>query len=77
MYSCGLAAVTDQAILSEKPLLVSDDITFRHIHKYIDCYPNIGLKEAIEKTKTGVLQMKQDWSSENFLEKFEKILVNN
>jgi hypothetical protein len=77
MYSCGLAAVTDQAILSEKPLLVSDDITFRHIHKYIDYYPNIGLKEAIEKTKMGVLQMKQDWSSANFLEKFEKILINN
>jgi len=75
MYSCGLAAVTDQAILSEKPLLVSDDITFRHIHKYIDYYPNIGLKEAIEKTKSGVLQMKNDWSSANFLEKFEKLLI--
>jgi hypothetical protein len=76
MYSSGLAAVTDQAILSGKPLLVSDDITFRHIHKYIDYYPNIGLKEAIEKTKSGVLQMKQDWSSTNFLEKFEKLLVD-
>ncbi len=76
LFSSGLAAVTDQAILSEKPLLVSDDITFRHIHKYIDYYPKIGLKEAIEKTKTGVLQMKNDWSSEKFLEKFEKILYS-
>lgn len=74
IFSTGLAAVTDQAILSENPLLVSDDVTFRHIHKYIDYYPKIGLKEAIEKTKLGVLQMKHDWSSENFLEKFEQII---
>jgi len=70
----GLAAVTDQAIVSEKPILISDDITFRHIHKYINFYPNIGIKEAIIKNKEGVLKMKQDWSSKNFLVKFEKIL---
>jgi hypothetical protein len=75
-YNCtnGLSAVTDQAIVSEQPLLVSDDITFRHIHQYIDFYPNITIKDAIIKNKEGVLQMKKNWSLYNFLSKFEKIL---
>ena len=55
IYNAGLAAVTDQAIVAEIPLLVSDDVTFRHIHKYIDYYPNIKIKDAIKKTRNGVL----------------------
>jgi hypothetical protein len=72
--SGGLAAVTDQAISAGRPLLITGDRTFRHIHKYIDYSPNISIKEAIKKTQQGVLLMKSDWSSANFLLKFEKIL---
>jgi hypothetical protein len=74
IHTSGLCATTDQAIVSEKPLLVTKDRTFRHIHKYIDYYPNIGIKVAIDKTKDGVKKMKNDWSSEKFRSKFEKIL---
>jgi hypothetical protein len=73
----GLAAATDQAISSGRPLLVSEDRTFRHIHKYIPHFPNITIKEAIASTKEGVLQMKNDWSTENFRLKFERILFNS
>lgn len=72
----GLAAVTDQAIVSGKPLLVTHDQTFRHIHKYIDYYPTISIKQAIKKTVDGVNKMKNDWACSNFLIKFEKILCN-
>lgn len=74
IYKAGLAAVTDQAIASGVPLLITRDCTFRHIHKYVNCYPNIGVKEAIEKNRDGVLKMKQDWSQSNFLLKFENII---
>lgn len=70
----GLSAVTDQAISSGKPLLISKDLTFRHIHKYITPYPDISIKDAIKNNN--VLKMKNDWSSLNFLLKFEKILFN-
>jgi FkbM family methyltransferase len=73
-FGSGLCSTTDQAIVSEKPLLVSKDITFRHIHKYIDFYPNISIKEAINKTTYGVKKMKEDWSSKNFFDKFQNIL---
>jgi len=76
LYSAGLAAVTDQAIASGRPLLVSGDRTFRHIHAYINHFPNISIREAIEQTQTGVLRMKDDWSSNNFMLKFEKILLS-
>lgn len=75
LFNSGLAAVTDQAISSGCPLLVTSDRTFRHIHKYLDYYPTIGIKEAIEKNREGVLKMKNDWSNENFIMKFEKILI--
>lgn len=75
LFSSGLSAVTDQAIASGRPLLVTSDCTFRHIHKYIECYPNIGIRDAILKTQDGVLKMKNEWSSSNFLKKFENILA--
>lgn len=71
----GLAAVTDQAIAANKPLLVTSDKTFRHIHPYIPYYPNIGIREAIEKTKDGVTKMRTLWCAEKFLEKFESHVV--
>jgi hypothetical protein len=75
MYDAGLSAVTDQAIASGRPLLVTSDSTFRHIHKYLDCYPEISVKECIETSQNVVLQMKNDWSSYIFLTKFENILM--
>jgi hypothetical protein len=76
LFKAGLAAVTDQAIMAEKPILVTKDITFRHLHKYIDFYPNINIKTAIEQNKKGVQEMKKDWSEDNFLHKFETILLH-
>ena len=75
MFSSGLSAVTDQAISSGRPLLVTKDKTFRHIHKYMDFYPNIDIKTAIETSTINVSKMKYDWSSKNFLLKFETILI--
>lgn len=74
LFTSGLAAVTDQAIASGRPLFVTSDCTFRHIHQHLPFYPNLTIKEAIESTKDGVLAMKELWSSANFLAKFETIL---
>jgi FkbM family methyltransferase len=74
IFSSGLCATTDQAIVSGKPLLISKDCAFRHIHKYIDFYPNISIKQAIQQTQNGVKKMKNDWSSNKFLNKFHEVL---
>lgn len=76
-HHTGLAATTDQAILSGRPLLVSSHPTFRHIHKYIPNSSTIGIKQAIQQTREGVLQMRQDWSAANFRKKFENILMSS
>lgn len=70
----GLAAVTDQAIAAGKPILTTDNKTFRHILQYLKPFPEIGIKEAIQMNAEGVLRMKEDWSSINFAKKFESIL---
>lgn len=71
----GLAAVTDQAISAKRPILVTNNPTFRHLLKYIKPYPEISLKEAIKENHNGVIQMYDNWSAENFYKKFEEIAI--
>jgi SAM-dependent methyltransferase len=70
----GLSATTDQAISSGRPLLVSTNETFRHIHPYIKPYPFQSLKEAIATSTPHVLEMQQDWAPEKIITKFEMVL---
>ncbi len=70
----GLAATTDQAITSGRPLSISENDTFRHILSYIPPYPKLSLKESIDKSISWVKQMQHDWSPANFVLKFEHML---
>jgi hypothetical protein len=71
----GLSATTDQAIIAERPIYVSTNTTFRHIHQYLNPYPQT-FKEAIEHTLPSVLEMKRNWSPYMFAQKFEQILLS-
>ncbi|MGG9972428.1 hypothetical protein ACQ33O_11600 [Ferruginibacter sp. SUN002] len=73
----GLAATTDQAIVSGRPLSVSDNNTFRHITSYLSPYPKFSLQDSINKSTQIVEKMKEDWSPENFAKKFERVLEDN
>nr|WP_321496402.1 FkbM family methyltransferase [uncultured Methanolobus sp.] len=73
----GLSATTDQAIASGRPLLVSTNPTFRHIHSYIKPYPYLSLKESIELTAPLVHKIQEDWKPLNFALRFEEVLQKN
>ena len=70
----GLAATTDQAITSERPLTVSGNATFRHITKFLQPYPQLSLKESIQSSASIVKKMKEDWSGQSFRLIFEGVL---
>ena len=70
----GLSATTDQAISSGRPLAISTNETFRHIHWYVTPYPKRSLKESIVKSIPEVLKMQDVWRPENFARLFEKML---
>lgn len=70
----GLAATTDQAIISGRPIAISNNDTFRHILAYLPPYPNNSLKQSVEASTTAIKQMQKDWSQENFALKFEEML---
>jgi len=72
----GLAATTDQAISSERPLAISKNSTFRHITRYIQPYPELSLKQAIETTAPIVKQIKKDWSRDSFQRLFGEMLFS-
>ena len=73
----GLSATTDQAIVSEKPMAVSDNDTFRHITAYLTPYPKMSLKESMETSAPIIKKMEEDWLPEKFKNKFEEILFKN
>jgi FkbM family methyltransferase len=73
----GLSATTDQAIASGRPLAISTNPTFRHIHSYIKPYPYLSLKEAIKTTIPIVKRIQEDWSSRSFVSHFENVLKEN
>jgi hypothetical protein len=70
----GLAATTDQAISSGRPLAVSDNDTFRHITAYIKAYPFRTLKESIEVSQPEVLRLQKEWTPRHFAARFEQVL---
>lgn len=70
----GLAATTDQAIVSGRPMAVSKNDTFRHILAYLPPYPDRSLKQSVAASVTSIKQMQKDWSQENFALKFEAML---
>ncbi len=70
----GLAATTDQAVASGRPLLVSGNQTFRHIHDYLRPYPGTTLRQAIERSGSVVKTIQADWSPQSFRNQFVKML---
>lgn len=73
----GLAATTDQAIVSGRPLSVSDNDTFRHITQYLRPYPAMSLKDSVTKSIPIIKKIQEAWSPENFARKFEEVLEAN
>jgi hypothetical protein len=71
----GLAAVTDQAISAQKPIIVSDCNTFRHIHTYMKNYPSVTFTQAMSDQES-VMRMYRNWHPKHFSRKFERILNN-
>ena len=72
----GLSATTDQAITSGRPLAISTNETFRHIHPYITPYPFQSLKESIASSQPKVWQIQKDWNPRNFAGKLEEVLTD-
>ena len=72
----GLSATTDQAILADRPLCVSNNETFRHILAYLQPYPTWSLREALQNSLEGVRNMQKDWHPSQFAACFEKMLTH-
>lgn len=62
----GLAATTDQAIASGRPLAVSRCDTFRHVHEHLRPFPEVSLREAIASSAAAVARMQRLWSAQGF-----------
>jgi len=70
----GLSATTDQAISSGRPLAVSANETFRHLHDYLTPYPYRSLRESIDRSGAEVAQMQSAWTPAAFSKRFEQVL---
>ena len=73
----GLAATPDQAISSLRPLAVSANETFRHIHLHSPPYPYRSLRQAIELSGPEVAAMREAWCPRSFARAFELVLEDH
>ena len=58
----GLSAVPDQAVAAGRPIAVSTNETFRHVHPYVHPYGQQTLRGCIEQSQIGVPLMQRDWA---------------
>lgn len=72
----GLSATTDQAIAAGRPLVVSDNTTFRHIHPYVQPYPFWSIKDSIANGPHAVGEIQKVWNTESFRVGFEHALLD-
>lgn len=70
----GLSATTDQCISAGRPLAVSANETFRHIHQYLPPYPERSLKESIAESIPAVERMRHEWTPQAFANRFAEVL---
>lgn len=70
----GLSATTDQAIVSGRPLAVSDNPTFRHIHAHIQPYPYWSLQDSLERSPPIVRELGSLWGPATFAKRFHALL---
>jgi hypothetical protein len=72
----GLSATTDQCITAGRPMAVSANETFRHIHQYLLPYPEMGLRESLNASQESVERMREEWTTKNFQLRFEEMLTD-
>ena len=71
----GISSAADQALMSGRPILTSDDIAFRHIHQYIPPYPQTSLQDAIKIGTEKVAEMQNSWNYDSFKQKFKEMIL--
>lgn len=70
----GLSATTDQCISAGRPLAVSANETFRHLHQYLLPYPERSLRDAIACSEPEVARMRAEWTPRGFANRFAEVL---
>ncbi|QCG92196.1 hypothetical protein [Azospirillum sp. TSH100] len=73
----GLAATTDQAVATGRPLAVSTNDTFRHLHRYVTPYPYRSLRDSIALSGAEVQRMRRDWAPDRNVTAFRNILADH
>ena len=73
----GLAAATDQAIMSGRPVIVSDNKTFRHIHSFQPSYPLASIRDTIANGTDSVKKMQRAWSYASCQQRLAEIIFDS
>lgn len=70
----GIAAATDEALLSGSPICVTDNKHFRHLFDFIEPFPKWSLSDCILKSQKGIEMMSNLYNKENYISKFKSII---
>jgi glycosyltransferase involved in cell wall biosynthesis len=72
----GLSAAIDQAVMSGRPIVVSDNISFRHVHMYQPPHPTMTFKWAMESGTLYTKRMQAEWNYNKFYDTFLEMVFD-
>lgn len=72
-YGMGPSSAIDYAVAAGRPIMISNSYQFRHIVSKV-CTIDQPIKSCIEKGNLQILQLRDEWSEENFLKDYERII---
>lgn len=69
-----MPSATDQAISARVPMALTDSICTQHITPYTGSYPNLSLREIIDRGNSPIQKIYDDWSPKNFASAFDSYI---
>jgi hypothetical protein len=73
-YGSGPSSAIDYCVAAGRPMLLSNSHQFRHVRDRFPSIMNSGVEAAINAGSSEVFKVRDEWSPENFLRDYERII---
>jgi len=73
-YGAGPSSAVDYCVAAGRPLLLSNSYQFRHVQARLPSIMDTDVDSAIKLGPSEILKIRDEWSSENFLKDYERII---
>ena len=73
-FGSGPSSAIDYAVAAGKPVMLSKSYQFNHVKNRLPSIMNHSIQNVIDAGNDAVLQLQNEWSEDNFLKDYERII---